>query len=35
MSGDGLFEDLPEAEVAVVATAAGAARLREPVRDQV
>ncbi len=35
MSDDGLFEDLPKAEVAVVAKAAGAARLREPVRDQI
>jgi transposase len=33
MVGDGLFEDLPE--VAAVAKAAGAARLREPVRDQI
>ena len=33
MAGDGLFEDLPE--VAVVAMVAGAARLREPVRDQI
>jgi transposase len=36
MSGDGLFEDLPEVPVvAKVAKAAGAARLREPERDQV
>ncbi len=35
MVGDGLFEDLPEVAVAAVAKAAGAARLREPVRDQI
>ena len=33
MSSDGLFEDLPE--VPVMAKAVGAARLREPVRDQI
>jgi len=32
MVGDGLFEDLPEVAVAAVAKAAGAVRLREPVR---
>ena len=36
MGVDGLFEDLPEVPVvAKVAKAAGAARLREPERDQV
>ena len=35
MAQDSLFEDLPEAEVAEAGLAGGAARLREPVRDQV
>ena len=35
MVGDGLFEDLPEVAVASVAKAAGAVRLRAPVRDQI
>ncbi len=35
MSVDGLFEDLPEVAVPVMAKVAGAPRLRAPVRDQI
>jgi transposase len=35
MAGDELFEDLPEASGSAAQRAAGAVRLREPVRDQI
>ena len=35
MAGEGLFDDLPETPVAGRSKAAGEARMREPVRDQI